>query len=162
MTTLSESEICVSYGQVAVFDADDPNFNLWSDDHVAQGFAWRQGCACFGVPDHDGACLVHVGAAERMPGASPGSTRAIVVPYRVVGGRIGVGSIGDEVCVRLPPGPYDVMFELEPNHIRNGREYAFLITLIFAVSNEARFAILKRDAEMTTDVVLTRDADAAR
>lgn len=44
-----------------VFPAGHPTLGLiWSDEHVAQGFAWNDNVVSFGIPDHDGGCLVEL------------------------------------------------------------------------------------------------------
>ena len=64
---IAEFPITVLYTQVVVHLADLPRPGLlWDDDHVAQGFAWSEGIASFGVPDHDGECLLSVDVAEAV------------------------------------------------------------------------------------------------
>ena len=156
-----ESEMLASYGQIAVFRPDQPLFNLWTDEHVAQGFAWRPDCAAFGVPDHDGMCLVCIETIDEMKAVADDAIAAIRLPYEVRENKVGIGSISDEVFMSIPSGIYDINFELLPSFTLNGETYGFLIKLSFCLCQREEFKIIRKGGDMTSDHVLRQDADIA-
>ena len=61
---LAEFDLAIDYGQIFVFGPSVVRpVVVWTDEHVAQGFAWSPSAVSFGVPDHDGESLVKVNTA---------------------------------------------------------------------------------------------------
>jgi hypothetical protein len=61
---LAEFDLAVDYGQIFAFRPSVARpVVVWTDEHVAQGFAWSPSAMGFGVPDHDGESLVQVNMA---------------------------------------------------------------------------------------------------
>ncbi|QXI49529.1 MULTISPECIES: competence protein ComJ [Pseudomonas] len=105
--------ILVSYNQICVFDSNlDEPFNDWSDNHVKQGFSWREGSVSFGAVENDDTDL-EVVVSSLNPAIDSASFRALAVPFVVPeSGMITVGSIGDEHDVEIPAGVYKLIYEL--------------------------------------------------
>ena len=80
---IAEFFLTVLYSQITVAAPEAAAHGLlWSDDHVAQGFAWSPGFVSFGVPDHDGQVKVMV---RRSHGFQPTAQTlwAVQTPFDV-------------------------------------------------------------------------------
>lgn len=106
-----ESDLYFSYSQFFVYDSSirSPGC-LWTDAHVAQGFARRRCVVCFGTLLEFGSaklCYIH-GPYQ----ANPKYERVVAVPFEVVTGRVMVDG-PDELNVRrsfaVPPGHYELV-----------------------------------------------------
>jgi hypothetical protein len=73
-------EVTARYNQQSICSKSEAAFPYWTKDHVAQGFAWRPGHVSFGLPDHDGNCVVQVSQTEGLPQDSALASRSILVP----------------------------------------------------------------------------------
>lgn len=106
-------DIEVSYTQLAVFDPTlDAPFNDWTDEHVAQGFAWRLGSVSFGTLQSAGTIHVEVVISRSFAVAGSQGERVIVVPFTVpTHGELEIASIGSSALVELPPGDYELIYE---------------------------------------------------
>ena len=156
-----EFPLTVLYTQIQAYRAGMPRAgSLWTDDHVAQGFAWRPETVAFGVPDHDGPCLLQAGAVAHHQ-LDPEVLWAVAVPFEVTTGRVSVGTVLSTVDIELPAGRHRLIFEARPGVARGDANYAFLLRLSFMPDAAADFAILRRGDELTTDTVLRKDADPA-
>ena len=128
---------------------------LWTDDEVAQGFAWDDTIVAFGIPDHDGECLVRVDTTpsteERV--VAPDALWAVAVPFTATGPVVTVGSItgGQEIPIR--PGLYQIIFQARPART----EYAYRLEVTFTLHPSPEFAIL-RQGDLASDRVLRRRA----
>lgn len=152
---LADFPVTIDYTQIVVEIGDQPAPGLlWTDDHVAQGFAWSQGLVSFGVPDHDGGSRLQV---ELSPDAAldPQALWAVQVPFRVTG-PLRIGNIFDPTPVAVPMGHYIVTYQglADP-------DYAYLLRLSFTADDAPGFRILKRGGDITADQVLRRDAEPA-
>jgi hypothetical protein len=154
---LDRFDLTVLYGQIFVSRPGEGGYPLWTQAHVDQGFAWREACVAFGIPDHDGDCRVEVGRGPPPP-LEGDCLRAIEVPYLVPPGGVEVGGLAGQRVVAMPPGPHQIRFDLSPEAAGPGLRVRLLLT----PGAPRRFAILRRDAEMTTDTVLTTTAEEAR
>lgn len=151
----------ITQSQISVYDTTVPEFNLWTDQHVAQGFSWRFGHVSFGMPDHDGESLIEAQIAETRPELESDIIRAIEVPFTVFR-RGEVATIFDEAILDIPPGPYALQFRVRPGDLEDrDRPYIYKIDLIFIPGESERFAILKRSGEIVADDVLTTNAEPA-
>ncbi|HEY9344265.1 MAG TPA: competence protein ComJ [Inquilinus sp.] len=153
---IAEFELTVSYTQVVVYVSGitPPDFE-WTDEHVAQGFAWMPTIVSFGVPDHDGKCLMQVETASRIE-IDPDALWAIRVPFDVPSVPLTIGSIFDGQDVKIPEGRYSLIFEALPGHFDDGRNYAFVLRLKFFKDSNPDFEILRQGTELKTDKVLRR------
>ena len=145
--TTSSIALSVSYNQVAVFASDLENpFNDWQDQHVAQGFSWREHSVSFRTLNEFGCCSIEIDLTECHPG-SDDAIRAIRVPFSVQeDGKIEIGSIGDSVPLSIAPGAYALLFQILT--VRpDGTE---VIRLSFSKSEPMDFAIIKADEQITT------------
>ncbi|ALV28013.1 competence protein ComJ [Pannonibacter phragmitetus] len=97
----------VSYRQLSVFASSlSQPFNDWTDQHVAQGFAWRPGSVSFRTMSEVGTHIVDVEVVDRLNAVHPDTLRAIEVPFEVPpDGEIEIGSISETVPLTLPPDP---------------------------------------------------------
>lgn len=157
----TEISLQILYGQLAVYRPELAQLNLWTDDHVAQGFAWREGNVSFGIPDHDGPSLVEVDFRDTRPSLAPDCLRAVEVPLRVGGQGAVLATVTDEMGLSMAAGLYTIRFELMPGFKKDATDYAYRIRLTFIADRQADFAILKGDHELTARAVLTRDAEPA-
>lgn len=159
---ISEFKATIPYAQVNIFRPEELDANLWNDDHVAQGFAWREGSVSFGVPDHDGPVRIEVDVIDAAPRLEKTSLRAVEVPFEVFGDGVLAASLIDDVEIPVPAGLYRLRFELRPGFERDGETYAYLAVISFIRDDAPGFAILRGDAEITAASVLTTTADPAR
>lgn len=155
-TLISSFDVSVSYTQIVVFVAgiSPPEFD-WTDDHVAQGFAWMPEIVSFGVPDHDGICLMQVGTVDAI-GVEPNALWAIRVPFQVPFGPLSIGSILDTKDLNVPEGTYSMIFEALPGDASTDGNYAFVLNLKFLKDESPDFEILKQGTELTTKTVLRK------
>ncbi len=148
--------IFVSYTQILVHLASHPKPGLlWTDEHVAQGFAWADGVVSFGVPDHDGPCLIEVQPFD-TGSLEAGALWAVQVPFKVTE-TLMIGSVFDMHPVNIPVGQYNLVFEA----LAGRDDHAFVFNLKFARTERPGFAILKQGDALTTDVVLRKLAELA-
>ena len=151
-----EFALPIFYTQVLLHDATHPSPGLnWDDTHVAQGFAWSPGLVSFGVPDHDGECLIRV-FVEPDKSVDEAAIWAIRVPYTVTG-PLELGTVGLLQPIAISDGTYDVVFEALPGDA--DRDIAYVLSVTFVPTTEPEFAILRQGGEITTADVLRVDAD---
>ncbi|MEO7590107.1 MAG: competence protein ComJ, partial [Byssovorax sp.] len=96
--TRIQFDLFVSYSQVSVFTAGlGSPFNDWEQEHVDQGFAWREGSVSFATLEETG--TLHCEAVVADPWRPhPEAERAIRVPFNVAGdGSVEIASISDGV-----------------------------------------------------------------
>lgn len=157
MRSLESFDLAVLYAQVFVSRPGQGGYPLWTDAHVAQGFAWREPCVAFGIPDHDGECRIEVALGAPPPLAGD-CLRAIEVPFLVPPAGVEVGGLAGWRVVPVPAGPHQLRFDLRPG----GAGRAYRVGLVLTPAAPRRFAILRRDGEMTAGEVLTTEAEEAR
>jgi len=123
MTSFS---VDVSYSQIAVFNRDLENpFNDWSDEHVAQGFSWRDESVSFKTLIDAGPAVVEVVLAEGMPTRT--GIRAISVPFTCSeGGQVEIASIADGRLTEIAIGNYQLLFETGFAGNQNWCRFTFL------------------------------------
>ena len=154
--------LLVSYNQIAIFDPALPSpFNDWTDGHVAQGFAWREGSVSFVVPDGEETFV------EIRDGGEPSqfdevAIRSIRVPFRIEGERLAIASIGDEAVVQSEPGRYQLVFDLFDAGTKNGNEYRHGVRLTFSRSDDAVFSVDIAEDGMTAEPPFLTDAKPAQ
>lgn len=152
--TQASFSIAVNYTQVLAYvtGLDRPGL-LWTDDHVAQGFAWDDGIACFGVPDHDGTCLIEVDTGAAASDLTIESCLwAIEVPFNATAPTIQVGTILDDRPVSIAQGEHRLVFEAHAS--ADGQ--AFRLRFCFIPSGPTRFAILKQGTLQSAKVLTTK------
>lgn len=155
----SAVSIEVSYGQLAVFwrGLERP-FSDWSDDHVAQGFAWRAKSVSFRTLVETGRHDITVSISNGPPSLSPRVKRVLRVPFDVPpSGEIEVASISDGAAVALPPGTYQLQCEFL-GAIEHQSE---LVHLTFFRSTTPIFEVAVADAELSPPTKLLTTANPA-
>jgi hypothetical protein len=137
----------VSYSQLAVFVSVLPQpFNDWTDQHVAQGFAWRPGSVSFRTMAESGAHTLDIEVVDHMGAVRSDAVRAIDVPFDVpADGSIEIGSIAETVPVTLPPGS----FLLRCQFLQTAGAAGQRVRLTFARKDPARFAVVRADSELS-------------
>lgn len=158
MTDRLEFALSVLYGQVHACRAGHPApGSIWTPDHVAQGFAWRPEAVSFGVPDHDGECLLRAGVAGSGHRVSDDAIWALRVPFVSTTGEVEVGGIVSAETFRVPPGPHALHFEALPGE----GGFAYALRMAFVPDGLADFAILRRGGGVGAASVLRVDAEQA-
>ncbi len=149
----------VSYGQLAVFaSALEKPFNDWTDQHVAQGFAWRPGSVSFRTIVEDGPHLIEIAIADHVGAIHPDATRSIEVPFDVPeDGAVEIGSISATTPLSLPAGSFLLRCEfLQPACAAGER-----VRLTFSRKDPPHFAVLRADAALSISGKLLMTAEAA-
>jgi hypothetical protein len=149
----------ISYGQLTVFASSLQHpFNDWTDQHVAQGFAWRPGSVSFRSMVEAGQHSVEIDVVNRVGAIHPDAVRALEVPFEVpTDGAVEVGSIAETVSLSLPAGSFLLRCEfLRPADTAGER-----VRLTFAKKDVLRFAIVHADSELSIDGELLTMAQPA-
>lgn len=156
-----KTSVMISYGQILVFSSDLPRPGLlWTDAHGAQGFAYAPGIVSFGVPDHDGQCLLQVDIVDEIR-LTKNALWAICVPFTVHLAPLIAGVIGQPNRIRIKPNKYNMVFEILPASNLHGRQYFYTLRILFCPSKNADFAILKFGYGLTSKRILKKDAEYA-
>jgi hypothetical protein len=149
----------VSYGQFAVFASSlKQPFNDWTDQHVAQGFAWRPGSVSFRCMVEAGRHSIEIDVANRVGSVHPEAVRVIDVPFEIpADGAVELGSITETVPLLLPAGSFLLRCEfLQPSDIAGER-----VRLTFAKQEVPHFAIVRADSELSSSGELLKTAQPA-
>lgn len=154
----NQFDLTVLYNQISVCSTSQIAFPLWSDDHVAQGFAWRHGHVSFGIPDHDGNCMVQVEMTNGLPQDREKAERIILVPMQVDTDGATLATVMDVYSLQIDAGIYQLYFLLFPSERKDS---AFRIWIGFEEMPNPTFNILRKSGEMTTDKVLTTSSEPA-
>jgi hypothetical protein len=140
----------VSHSQLAICDPSlERPLSFWTDQQVAQGFAWRPGSASFGTLDEDGSHNLHVLLTHSYVDISPLTIRAIEVPFKVpLEENIEIASVADSQRLRIPSLLYALRLECLP-----GRKLKF----VFMKIDNPKFRIVRADAALhpTGDLLLS-------
>ncbi|WP_047154055.1 competence protein ComJ [Aneurinibacillus tyrosinisolvens] len=155
-------ELTISYSQIAIFNKGmDTPFSDWKDEHVKQGFAWREGTVSFGTLADD-TCEIEVSLNDEV-NASEQAVRSIVVPFQVGEKGVTVSSIlSKQYDFDIPHGIYELLFEavpLEPPSA-NGM---FKVRYVFRFTPSAapKQRVIKHDAELSPPEELVMKAEPA-
>ncbi|QJC51721.1 competence protein [Paenibacillus albicereus] len=134
-------------------------YSDWTDDHVGQGFAWREGSVSFGALG-DVRSLVELELGERLPEPAADAVRVIVVPFHADGSGVAVGSIlSATLTAELPAGSYALQFEaFMPGEDSEGPGR---YRLAFAPSESPAARIVRQDEELDPPAELVLTATAA-
>lgn len=152
----AEVEIDVSYGQLAVFNEHVENpFNDWTDAHVAQGFAWREGSASFRTLQESGLHRVAVAVEPVRPLAPSNAVRIIEVPFLVTSEEsVEVSGIVSSAAFHIPAGRYQLFVEMSSG----GNTYEGDVKLVFVPGGPRAFKVLLADAELNPPDELVTEA----
>ena len=151
---LAEFAIVILYGQLMLAaPAGPPVGLLWSDEEVAQGFAWDRAAVAFGLPDHDGTCFVRLETGP-SPVVAGDALWVVATPFTATGPTLEIGTILLEHTVAVVPGPNQNVLQAPPGAPANPHPRHIRLT----PSEAPTFAILKRGS-LDSDVVLRRQAD---
>jgi Competence protein J (ComJ) len=112
MELILESRLSVSYSQLAVFHSRiERPFNDWGKSHIKQGFSWREESVSFNTIIDSGKAnlTVVLNGTVRFD-----CIRAISVPFFVpVAGDVEIASIDNSLTLKVTPGTYDLIFEIQ-------------------------------------------------
>ncbi|MCM3747251.1 competence protein ComJ [Paenibacillus pasadenensis] len=110
MRTIADSELLISYSQIAVYRSGLQHpYSDWTEEHIQQGFAWRDGSVSFSTLD-DIRSRVEVSTGTERPPLT-GCIRAIAVPFQTDESGVGVSSIlSQHISALLPAGMYELIF----------------------------------------------------
>lgn len=103
-----DCEIYYSQLSVCKYGMKNP-FNDWTDIHVKQGFAWREGSVSFSTISEDADCKIHVSVMNNIH-IDNEVIRAIVVPFKVGAEGVEIGSIMKTTAIELTKGVYELLF----------------------------------------------------
>ncbi|MEO5326531.1 competence protein ComJ [Mesorhizobium sp. CC13] len=157
MSTVIQLE--VSYGQIAIFDPSlSQPFNDWTEQHVAQGFAWRPGSVSFRTVGDDGHYCIAIEVVDHAGPLEPETVRAIEVPFDVPPrGEIEVASIADTAPFSIEAGG----FLLRCEFIRPGHPSGHQAKFTFSRKDKQRFAVMLADEALSINGPLLTTAKAA-
>ena len=146
------------YNQIPVFDPSlDELFNLWSDNHVKQGFSWRQGSVSFGTISDQYEWDFDLYVKKFEKNVETEYIRIIRVPFMVGEGGVEIGLITSQ-AFDIPPGPYALTFCIA----KNKETSKFRGMLYFESVEELPDAeILMQDPELEPPIPLIMTADPA-
>jgi hypothetical protein len=86
-------------------------FNNWTNDHVRQGFAWRDKAVSFKTMEDSGDLACYVRVLDSFEEVKR-SLRSIRVPFTIGGdGSVSIAGIMDEKQLKLPTGEYALHFD---------------------------------------------------
>ena len=153
-------DVDVTYSQLAIFWAALPQpFNDWTDMHVSQGFAWRQGSVSFKTLDEQGVHSVSCALINKAAPVSKDAIRVIQVPFEVPDdGMLEVASISDSVSIELPNGMYQLRCELILP--KNGARPC--VNLFFLKTSYPSFSVVKADNDLSVKLPLLISAEPAK
>lgn len=151
--------LMVTYGQISAFRDDLPQpFNDWRQEHVDQGFAWRDGSASFRTLSESGQHMVEISASIEEPELGSDVVRSIKVPFEVRSGSgVEIASISESVSVSLPAGVYS----LRCDFLDGEKSGVFPVKLIFSKCDHPIFEIVRADSEIVAMKNLVLSADPA-
>lgn len=149
----------VTYGQFVVFwSALKEPFNDWTEQHVAQGFAWRPGSIAFRTLTESGMHTVEVRIIDHVGHIHPKTVRAIDVPFEVPeNGEIEIGSITESIEMELPAGEFLLRCEL----LETGNQEP-QVRLSFGRGDKRHFSVVRADSALSPGEVLLTTAHAAK
>jgi len=126
----------IDYAQISVCDSNEIVFSIWNQEHVEQGFVWKENHISFGIPDHDGLSLVETQLVTDFPPVNDNVLRAIEAPLSAPHG-VTIATIMEDYPINnIPPGEYDVQFRLiksesaEPSP-ESGDGYTYHLQFLF-------------------------------
>ncbi|MGQ4275002.1 competence protein ComJ [Terrihabitans sp. B22-R8] len=126
---------------------------FWTDDHVAQGFAWSPKSISFGLPDSDGQSKIIVRRSESFQ-PSEETLWAVQTPLDVPASPIRISSpTTEEHEVAVAPGRYNLVFEAQASHAPPEADIAYVIHLHLIPTETPAFAILKQ-GQLGSDRIL--------
>lgn len=159
MMTSTTFNLYVSYSQIAIFWSSlQQPFNLWTQRHIDQGFAWRPGSVSFGTLVESGTHSVQLDVTNHAEPVSAAVVRAIEVPFEVpTDGGIEVASISDSVPLSLPVGKYSLRCEF----LGKDEEDIERVRLVLATADVQHFAVVRGDDDLIIEDELLIAAEPA-
>lgn len=163
MTAMFPADL--NFTQLVVYrpGVDGP-FNDWTDAHVFQGFAWREGSVSFGVP-HDGLAMIEVCYGDEASTFTSAPARKIEVPFDTGSmhekGQAEIGGLFGSQTVDLPSGLHLLTFSLHAGGTLDTVIYDYYVSLRFQPASSPQFRVSVQDAEMNFDGVFAPPAVAA-
>lgn len=102
----------ITYSQLAVFRPELQHpFNDWSSEHVAQGFAWRDGSVSFRTLEDSEEYRIDV-CRETEIHMKEGALRAILVPFTIMEpGQCEIASLSDGKIIDIEAANYAIFYQ---------------------------------------------------
>lgn len=117
---------------------------LWTDEHVAQGFAWSPETVGFGLPDADWEIKVVVRRSDAFE-PSARTLWAVQTPLDVPASPIIISTpTGSEHEVDVPIGRYNLVFEVQKPDDSAPEDRAYDVQFHLLPAEAPSFAILKQ------------------
>ncbi len=156
---VNEFALTILYTQLFIANPAAPRaVVLWSEEEVAQGFAWDRTQVVFGIPDVDDPCWVRISTgADASPAVADDALWAIAVPFAASGPVFEAGTVLFERPLPIGPGSYQVVFQARPGPVG----YAYRLELSLQRKAVPEFAILKQ-GPLHTGHVLRHQAATSR
>jgi hypothetical protein len=151
-------ELNISYSQITIFDrAAIRPFSMWTEQHMRQGFAWRERAVSF-LTMSDGPHLIEVIVSSSKLELPPDAPRIILTPFLVPPScTVEVASIADEFPLELPSGMHALRFEcfrIEPRLKPR-------IRIVMTRTDHPTFEVLRADSELSLSDELLHTAEEA-
>jgi hypothetical protein len=149
----------ISYSQFAVFNPQVKNpFNEWTDDHVKQGFSWRDDSACFRTLTESGESSFQISYHAVLPDLYPSAIRAILVPVpKLHDKKLEIASLGDNKIITMPFMINGLLIQFSPPSSNEPASVMVGLLSGFPVD----FAILRADSEIKKTTSLLKRARPA-
>jgi Competence protein J (ComJ) len=139
-----------NYSQLCVFNRQmDRPLNAWTEQHISQGFSWREGSVSFKTLEEELDLVVKLEIVQDLPQIHTDSVQVIDVPLKVSSGGIEIGSTFATEVVKIPNGLYKLRMEM----LRNSKN----VNLWFSADSQNSFKVHKlyRNAEIPNSLVKT-------
>lgn len=148
----------LAWSQISVFDANltDP-FNDWNEQHLAQGFTWRQGSVSFKLPVRSGRIDVQVELADQIL-VDHSAQVAIVVPFMTWAGVVEISSITQSELIEIDSGQYALLYQAG---FHDDGEPWVSLSLVAAGRTPIEATILRADGELHPSLPLLMEAEPA-
>ena len=133
--------LLVSFAQFAIFDSKMAKpFSIWTETHVAQGFAWRPGSASFRTMGQEGKHYVEVIFVDSLGKPDSGAIRVVDVPFVVpMHKSLEIASISEGFTFVGVDGRYLLRCEIMGPKLG----YDGAVRLLFSKNGEPQFRIVR-------------------
>ena len=155
----TSTALFVTHSQIAVFKANLQNpFNDWTQEHVDQGFAWREGSVSFATLIDAGPHRIDIVVTVAPETASQQALRVIAVPFSVAGdATLELATVSESTALKIPAARYELRCELfarDPSGV-------WPVRLVFVRTDTPDFKIIRNDGALVIHRQLLKSAQPA-